>query len=138
MLREGRVKPFLKRHLPFEARCELVGPYEGDLTVEKQIGRFMGRAARMAWRAALGALAESRLERRDIAVVAGSGTGDVATHDEVQEKLAATKNTRKVSPAVIPRLMGSTVSANLSMALHTTGPSFTVTAACAGCAYNIL
>ena len=49
----------------------------------------MGRAAQMACQAAIAALAQSRLERRDIAVVAGSGAGDVATHIEIQERLAS-------------------------------------------------
>jgi 3-oxoacyl-[acyl-carrier-protein] synthase-1 len=98
----------------------------------------MGRAALMAYKAALAALTQSGLDRRDIAVVAGSGTGDVATHIEIQEKFSRGDGFRKVSPAVIPRLMASTVSANLATALCTSGPSFSVSAACAGGAYNIL
>jgi 3-oxoacyl-[acyl-carrier-protein] synthase-1 len=43
-----------------------------------------------------------------------------------------------VSPTVIPRLMASTVSANLATVLETTGPSFSATAACTGGAYNLL
>lgn len=97
----------------------------------------MGRATLMAYKAALIALEQSRLERRDIAVVAGSGTGDVATHVEVQRALAG-PGEHRVSPTAIPRMMASTVSANLATALRTTGPSFTVSAACSGGAYNLL
>jgi 3-oxoacyl-[acyl-carrier-protein] synthase-1 len=39
---------------------------------------------------------------------------------------------------VIPRIMASTVSANLATVLGSTGPSFNATAACAGGAYNVL
>src|SRR5205085_10209768 len=84
------------------------------------------------------ALAQSRLERRDLAVVAGSGTGDVATHLEIPQKLAQPGGWRRVPPTAIPRLMASAVSAHLAALLRTTGPSFTASAACAGGAYNIL
>jgi 3-oxoacyl-[acyl-carrier-protein] synthase I len=140
MLREGRSLPFVRHQPAVEAgaRCQIFGRYEGDLVVARQHARFMGRGALMACKAALAALAQSRLDRRDIAIVAGSGTGDVATHSEIQEKLACPGGMRRVSPTVIPRLMSSTVSANLAALLRTTGPSFSASAACAGGAYNIL
>ena len=43
-----------------------------------------------------------------------------------------------MAPTVIPRLMASTVSANLATVLESTGPSWSATAACAGGAYNLL
>ena len=98
----------------------------------------MGRAAMMACKAALAALAQSGLDQRDLAVAAGSGTGDVPTHVEIQEKLSRPGGMHRVSPTVIPRLMASTVSANLSALLRTTGPSFSASAACASGAWNIL
>src|SRR5256886_4540074 len=132
-LREGRGLPFVRHPPAVEAgsRCQLLGSYRGELAAERRQARFMGRAALMAYKAALLALGQSRLERRDLAVVAGSGTGDVATHIEVQENLARPGG-RRISATVIPRMMGSTVSANLATALRTTGPSFTVSAACSG------
>jgi 3-oxoacyl-[acyl-carrier-protein] synthase I len=140
MLRTGRTLPFV-RHPPAAeagARCQIFGSYRGELTAPRQHARFMGRAALMAYKAGFAALAQSAIDRRDIAVVAGSGTGDVVTHIEIQKKLANGDGFRRVSPAAIPRLMASTVSANLATALRTTGPSFSVSAACAGGAYNIL
>jgi 3-oxoacyl-[acyl-carrier-protein] synthase-1 len=138
-LREGRGLPFVRHPPAVEAgsRCQLLGSYRGDLAAERRQARFMGRAALMGYKAALAALAQSRLERRDIAVVAGSGTGDVATHVEVQKNLEV-PGQRRLSATVIPRMMASTVSANLATALRTTGPSLTVSAACSGGAYNIL
>ena len=138
-LREGRGLPFVRHPPAVEAgsRCQLLGSYRGELGAERRQARFMGRAALMGYKAALAALAQSRLERRDIAVVAGSGTGDVATHVEVQKNLER-RGGPHVSATVIPRMMGSTVSANLATALRTTGPSFTASAACSGGAYDIL
>ncbi len=145
MLREGRGMPFSKYPpaVQMNARCQLAGLYPGSLTddelgITKTQGRFMSGQSRLALAAARRALAQSGLSRRDVAVVVGSGVGDVKTHVEIQEKLASTQNMRRVLPTVVPRLMASTVSANLVNVLGTTGPSFTTAAACAGGAYNML
>jgi 3-oxoacyl-[acyl-carrier-protein] synthase-1 len=98
----------------------------------------MGRAARLCLKAARTALAGSGLERRDLAVVVGTGAGDIETHIEIQRKLDETHDAKRVPPTVIPRLMASTASANLVNVLRTTGPSFSATAACAGGAWNVL
>jgi 3-oxoacyl-[acyl-carrier-protein] synthase-1 len=144
-LRRGEGGPFI-RYEPadrFQSRCRIVGLYTGDLSddalgVKKAEARFMGRAARIALKAARTALAQSKLDRRDVAVVVGSGTGDVETHQQIHDKLHSTGDATKILPTVIPRIMSSTVSANLVNVLRTTGPSFTATAACAGGAYNLL
>lgn len=144
-LREGRSTPFAPWPPAVEhnCRCRLLGLYPEELSaarlgIDKQAARFMGRAAMMALRAARVALAQSNLDTRALAVIVGSGTGDVAAHREIQSRLEKAGNARKVSPTAIPRLMASTVSANLANVLGTTGPSFGAAAACAGGAYNIL
>ena len=144
-IREGRATPFQRWQpaVDYGARCQLIGVYPNDLSpsalgINKQQARFMGRAAFMAFRAAKTALDQSGIDPREIAVVVGSGTGDVDAHVEVHTKLAQTKNAKRVSPTIIPRLMASTVSANLATVLGTTGPSFSASAACAGGAYNVL
>lgn len=126
-----------------QCRCQVYAPYQGDvsdgaLEIKKSLGRFMGRASRMAYRAATRALNQAGLSRRDIGVIVGSGTGDVAAHLEMSSKLARLKDAKRMVPTFIPRLMSSTVSANLVNVLETTGPSFSVSAACAGGAYNIV
>src|SRR5690242_20320950 len=87
MLRDGRNTPFAiyPAGVATKSRCQLAGQYPGELTDEdigitKSQGRFMGRQSRLALGAARRALAQSGLERRDLAVVVGSGAGDVATH----------------------------------------------------------
>jgi len=145
MLRSGRGQAFAQYPPAVEmnGRCQIVGSYVGDVSDEalgltKTQGRFMGRQARLALAAARRALAQAHCDRRDLAVLVGSGTGDVQTHVEIQEKLRETKNMRRILPTVVPRLMASTASANLVNVLGTTGPSFTTSAACAGGAYNLL
>jgi 3-oxoacyl-[acyl-carrier-protein] synthase-1 len=144
LLREGHNAPFTlyPPGVEMNSRCQIAGQYPGALTdddigVTKSQGRFMGRQSRLALAAARRALAQSGITRRDMAVVVGSGAGDVGTHVEIQEKLSTGSN-RRVLPTVVPRLMASTVSANLVNVLGTTGPSFTTSAACAGGAYNLL
>jgi 3-oxoacyl-[acyl-carrier-protein] synthase I len=144
-LREGRPRPFERWPPAVEhgTQCELIGLYPGDLSparlgIDKGQARFMGRASLLALRAARLALEQARRATRDMAVVVGSGTGDVDTHREVARRLARADGSRRVSPTVIPRMMGSTVPANLATVLGATGPSFTAAAACAGGAYNLL
>ncbi|HET6584111.1 MAG TPA: beta-ketoacyl-[acyl-carrier-protein] synthase family protein [Nannocystaceae bacterium] len=144
-LRSGEGGPFVRYELAerYQCRCRLVGLYAGDVSddaigIKKAEGRFLGRASRLALKAARTALAQSALDRRDVAVVVGSGTGDVETHQQIHDKLRTTGDAKKILPTVIPRIMASTVSANLVNVLRTTGPSFTATAACAGGAYNLL
>ncbi len=144
-LRTGQSMPFARWAPAVEhgTQCEVVGIYPNDLTLdllglEKHQARFMGRAALLGLRATRLALEQAQIPTREVAVVVGSGTGDVETHREMAARLTRERGARKVSPTVIPRLMASTVSANLATVLGATGPSFTATAACAGGAYNLL
>jgi len=144
-LRTGRSTPFVRWAPAVEhgTKCVVAGIYPNDLPLEllgikKQEGRFMGRAALLGLRATRLALEQAQIPTREMAVVVGSGTGDVETHRDMAARLSHERGARRVSPTVIPRLMASTVSANLATVLGATGPSFTATAACAGGAYNLL
>lgn len=152
-LRNGANIPFERWQtaLDLSARCQVIGQYHGDVTdaalgLGKKLSRFMGRGSRVALKSTQLALAGAKLfesdlphlASRNVAIVFGAGTGDVDTHIEVRRKLDETRDVKRVNPTVIPKLMASTVSANLVNVLRTTGPSFTATAACAGGAYNIL
>lgn len=144
-LRAGRSIPFhpYEPAVRYGGRCQIIGIYPGSLDppslgVGKQEARFMGRASFMALKAARIALEQSGIDPTPLAVIVGSGTGDVDTHIEIAEKLRATGSMRKVSATVIPKLMASTTSANLVNVLRTKGPSFTASAACAGGNYNII
>jgi len=144
-LRAGQSQPFTRWPEAAErgTACELIGLYPHELTLEavsvdKRQARFMGRAALLALRGARLALEQARRPTADLAVVVGSGTGDVETHREIEGRLSQPRGARRVSPTVIPKIMASTVSANLATVLGATGPSFNVAAACAGGAYNLL
>ncbi len=145
LLRSGQTKPF-ERWQPaveYDGRCQLVGTCKTDVSnqalgVSAAQGRFMGRNARLALSAARRAVAQAQCDTRELAVLVGSGVGDCETFDEIRAKLDAQHSMKKVSPASVPKLMASTVSANLATVLEATGPSCTLTAACATGPYNIV
>ena len=144
-LRAGKNTPFQRYSAAVEhgCRCQLVGLYPGDLQpadlgITKQQARFMSRSSLLALRAARTALTQAAVATDTMAVVVASGAGDTATHEEISQKLDNGGSARRVAPTVVPRLMASTVSANLANVLRSKGPSFSATAACATGAYNIL
>lgn len=146
-IRRGEGRPFQTYEPAAQAgcRCTRVGLIDrADLTDEvlgitRKQGRFMGPASRMALVAAKEALAEAALvDDGELAVVVGSGTGDTAAHIESQGRLGIDGGARRVKPTVVPRLMASTVSANLVHCLRARGPSASVAAACAGGAWNVV
>ena len=125
----------------YQTGCQLVGAYRdaldpADLGLSRSEARFMGRMSLLAVRAARLALEESGLPTRELAVVVGTGTGEIETHREVVRRVQRGGRV-KVLPTTIPRIMASTVSANLATVLKTRGPSLSATAACAGGAYNL-
>lgn len=143
-LRSGNNTPFVTYDEAerYGGRCRIIGLYPGELELDdlgltKQQARFMGRAPKLALRAARDALKQSGVDPTPLAVIVGSGAGDVESHRAVAAKLERS-GMRRISATVIPKLMASTVSANLVNVLCTKGPSFTASAACSGGAYNIL
>lgn len=128
--------------LQYRSRSNLVALYKGQDDLDKRSLRFMGRAARMACAGAADACLAAQISAETvrqyrIAVVVGSGTGDVEAVCEVYDLLRERKTTRPVSPTAVPRIMGSTVAANLALFLGATGPAFVVSAACAGGAVSM-
>lgn len=144
-LRTGQPRASFERWLPaieHNGRGQLKGSYPGDVSdaalgIAKSEGRFMGRSSRLALLAARAALAESKIDPTRLGIVVGSGTGDVDAITEIHDRLRETRQTMKIMPTVVPRIMASTVPANLANVLRTKGPSFAAVAACAGGAYNL-
>ncbi|MEM6925950.1 MAG: beta-ketoacyl-[acyl-carrier-protein] synthase family protein [Myxococcota bacterium] len=143
-LRTGESPPFTiwDEATTIGCGCDVVGMVQHEITndmieVDRKSARFLGRSARIALYAARTALREAGIGADNLAVIVGSGTGDVQTHREIEAALVK-GSTRGVGPTVIPRLMASTVSANLVNVLRATGPSMSAAAACAGGAWNTL
>jgi 3-oxoacyl-[acyl-carrier-protein] synthase I len=135
------------RYMPeYEAlglRSRVAGAPEIDLAerIDRKLKRFMGDAAGYAYVAMQDAIADAGLSDAQVrdertGLIAGSGGGSpewqIATGDLLREK-----GVRKVGPYMVPRTMGSTVSATLSTAFGIRGVSYSLSAACATSAHCI-
>jgi 3-oxoacyl-[acyl-carrier-protein] synthase-1 len=109
--------------------------------IKRPLRRFMSDPALYAYHAMSAALADAGLKDADItgertALVVGSG---VSSTYEIAETIALAKShgPRKVPPYIVPRIMGSTVSANLATAFHIRGASYSIVSACSTSAHCI-
>ncbi len=116
--------------------------YDSSDYFEPKKCALLDRFAQFAIVAAREALGDSGLDpSRDglaarTAIVLGSGVGGKTTDDEAFYKLYGEGQPR-VSPTVIPRVMGSSAASQVSIDLSLTGPGFTVSSACAAANHAI-
>ncbi|MFP5373348.1 MAG: beta-ketoacyl-ACP synthase I [Gammaproteobacteria bacterium] len=143
-LREGRSGI---RHVPEYAelglRSQVAGAPDIDLAeqIDRKLKRFMGDAAGFAYVAMRDAIADAGLTEDEVrdertGLVAGSGGGSPQWQIETGD-LLRDKGVRKVGPYMVPRTMGSTVSAGLATAFGIRGVSYSISAACATSAHCI-
>ena len=109
--------------------------------IERKHRRFMGDASIYATHAMRQAVDDSRMTASTIAdprtaLIVGSGLGSPHRHEEALQILR-TRGLDKLLPYYMPQVMSSTVSANLVHAFGISGPSYSLTAACATSAYCI-
>lgn len=109
--------------------------------IKRSLRRFMPDPSLYAYHATLAALADAGVAEGEVsnernAVVVGSG---VSSTFEIADSiaLARAQGARKVPPYVVPRIMGSTTSANLATALGIRGPSYSIVSACSTSAHCI-
>ncbi|MDH3440198.1 MAG: beta-ketoacyl-ACP synthase I [Gammaproteobacteria bacterium] len=109
--------------------------------IDRKVLRFMGDAAAYAYIAMQQAVEDSGLEESDISnprtgLIASSGGASsaniVASADILREK-----GVRKIGPYMVPRTMGSTVSACLATPFKIKGVNLSITSACATSAHCI-
>jgi len=143
-LREGRsglhaVPEYAERGL----RSQVAGVSQIDLdaAIDRKLKRFMGDAAAYAYVSMRDAIADAGLSDdavRDLrtGLIAGSGGASPQWQIETGDLLRE-KGVRKVGPYMVPRTMGSTVSANLATAFGIRGVSYALSAACATSAHCI-
>ena len=143
-LRAGRAGiRFFPQYEELGLRSRVAGVPEIDLVAEidRKIKRFMGDAAAYAYVAARDAIAAAGLTDEQVrsvrtGLVAGSGGGSPEWQVETAD-LLRNRGVRKVGPYMVPRSMGSTVSATLSTAFGIRGVSYSLSAACATSAHCI-
>ncbi|MCM2355445.1 MAG: beta-ketoacyl-ACP synthase I [Arenimonas sp.] len=135
------------RHQPEAAerglRSQVGGAPAIDLAarIDRKALRFMGDGAAFAHVALQSAIADAGLGEADIrnprtGLIAGSGGGSTQWQVEAADLLRE-RGVRKVGPYMVPRTMGSTVSANLATAFGIQGVSYSIAAACATSAHCI-
>src|SRR3954452_22778377 len=96
--------------------------------VPRALRRFMADTALYAYHAASAAIAEARLgaallaSERTALIVGSRVSSSLEIADNVA--LARREGARRVLPYAVPRLMGSTASANLTTAFGIRGPSY--------------
>jgi len=109
--------------------------------VDRKLLRFMGDAALYAYLSLQQAIADSGLDPSLVShprtgLIAGSGGGSPANQVEGMDILKE-RGIRRVGAFRVPRIMSSTVSANLCTAVGILGINFSITSACATSAHSI-
>ena len=96
---------------------------------------FLDPFAQFALAACLEAVEQSGLEETDLrshrtSVILGTGIGGVSTQDNAYHTFYGEQK-KRLDPMTIPRAMPNAAASQISMELGATGPSFTVSSACA-------
>lgn len=109
--------------------------------VDRKLARFMGDSALYAYIAMRQAIENSGLTDDEVShprtgLIAGSGGGSPVNQREGIDLLRE-KGIRRVGAFRVPRIMSSTVSANLATAFSIKGINFSITSACATSAHCI-
>jgi 3-oxoacyl-[acyl-carrier-protein] synthase-1 len=114
---------------------------DDKISIERRLRRYMSDTALYAYHATKSAVADAGLPRETITsprtgLIVGSGTGSPLELAEVI-KIYESQGAAKIPPYEIPRIMGSTTSANLVSAFGIRGTSYSLTSACATSAHTI-
>ncbi len=124
-------------------RSQISGSIDIDLTehIDRKVRRFMGDAAAYSYIAMQQAIDDSGLDESDISnprtgLIASSGGASSSNIVEGADKLRE-KGVRKMGPYLVPRTMGSTVSACLATPFKIKGVNYSITSACATSAHCI-
>ncbi len=143
-LRAGRSGiSFSEQFAEMGLRSQVSGSVDIDIAehIDRKVRRFMGDAAAYAYIAMQQAIEDSGLGETDISnprtgLIAASGGASsaniVASADILREK-----GVRRIGPYMVPRTMGSTVSACLATPFKIKGLNYSITSACATSAHCI-
>lgn len=124
-------------------RSQVSGSCDIDITelIDRKVRRFMGDAAAYAYIAMQQSIDDSGLEEADISnertgLIAASGGASSNNIVHSADTLRA-RGVRKVGPYMVPRTMGSSVSACLATPFKIKGVNYSITSACATSAHCI-
>ncbi len=137
-LREGRSGiEFVEEYKERGFRSHVAGTIKIDIEelIDRRLRRFMGDGAAYNYIAMREAIEDAGLEDADVrsertGLVMGSGGPSTSNQVRAADTLREKGNTRKIGPFMVPRVMSSTNSANLSTAFGTKGLSYSISSAC--------
>ena len=143
-LREGRSGiRFKEEYREMGLRSQVAGAVDIDLeaAIERKRRRFMGDAAAYAYIAMDQAIEDAGLDWNQVSnprsgLIVGSGGGSTNNLITAADTLRS-RGVRKVGPYMVPRCMGSTVSACLATPFEIKGVNYSITSACATSAHCI-
>ncbi|MBV6634197.1 MAG: beta-ketoacyl-ACP synthase I [Alphaproteobacteria bacterium] len=110
--------------------------------IDRRLLRFMGDAAAYAY-IAMGqaieqaGLSEDEIKNERTGIIVGSGGASTSNQVAATGLTREHGATKKMGPFIVPRVMGSTVSANLSTAYGIRGINYSITSACSTSAHCI-
>ncbi len=124
-------------------RSQVCGSVDIDLSehIDRKVRRFMGDAAAYAYVAMRDAILDAGLQEAEVSnertgLIAASG-GASSANIVLSADLLREKGVRKIGPYMVPRTMGSTVSACLATPFRIKGVNYSLTSACATSAHCI-
>ena len=124
-------------------RSQVCGSVEIDLTefIDRKVRRFMGDAAAYSYIAMQQAIDDAGLGENEVSdprtgLIAGSG-GASSANTVICADTLREKGVRRIGPYMVPRTMGSTVSACLATPFKIKGLNYSITSACATSAHCI-
>ncbi len=143
-LKEGRSGiSFNEKFKEMGLRSQVCGSVDIDTSehIDRRVRRFMGDAAAYAYISMQQAIDDAGLEGSDVSnprsgLIAGSGGASTANIVNSAD-VSRARGVKKIGPFMVPRTMGSTVSACLATPFGIKGLNYSVTSACATSAHCI-
>jgi 3-oxoacyl-[acyl-carrier-protein] synthase-1 len=127
----------------FGMRSQVSGAIDIDLAdhIDRKVRRFMGNAAAYSYISMQQAIEDAGLEEADISnprtgLIAGSG-GASSANIVASADITRSRGVKRIGPYMVPRTMGSTVSACLATPFKIKGVNYSLTSACATSAHCI-
>jgi len=124
-------------------RSQVCGSVDIDITehIDRKVRRFMGDAAAYAYISMQQAIDDAGLDASDVSdprtgLIAGSGGASTANIVRSAD-ISRERGVKRIGPYMVPRTMGSTVSACLATPFKIKGLNYSVTSACATSAHCI-
>lgn len=124
-------------------RSQVCGSVDIDIAdfIDRKVRRFMGNAAAYSYIAMQQAIDDAGLKPEEVShpmtgLIAGSG-GASTENVVISVDTLRNKGVRRIGPYMVPRTMGSTVSACLATPFKIKGLNYSITSACATSAHCV-